>query len=420
MTDILLDLTRDSLEEYADYIHRITAAELEVKSSCEVILKYIDKNGTLSTASSLEFEPLEPPLFRLELQPSEQTYVINQEDIDAARAKVKAWRESEDAKEEGAKCPVKVPEPVRGHRFEYDVPLNNFCDAVVAVFESAVTELQEIPHCKRNVMEHMFWPDGDLIAAVGMNEPWVKDLREKIRADMNRAVQPLDCFLNAYLTWIDFLNEDTEEYLDGLGHVKGLPKDGDDATIESSQQSLATADEENLVKVDIPKLRLLLLKHTKEQQEVLRQIPSNPVNAGLFSVSTRGIRDLLANKHKQILKSLLDLHERCCSQLSDFLIAKFEEIKARLKKKPKTIEEVAAMEEYLTQVPIIVSPLEDKIVEMMEWNAVLDDFRHMVPEAHSKAKWTSFGWPLLISKVSETCAENLKDYRSKYYEEMIS
>ncbi|CAM9833122.1 unnamed protein product, partial [Heterosigma akashiwo] len=241
-------------------------------------------------------------------------------------------------------------------------------------------------------------------------------------ADCARAVGPLAEFVRAYDRWVEFLNLDVEAYLGGLGHAKNLPgEEGggggeDDATAGTADTA---DDEERLVAVDVPLLRLTLETHTRERRAVLEQIPAHPVGFGLFQVSARRIRELLGDKHQAVLDRLLALHERCCARLADFVVARFEEVKARLRRQPRNVEDVAAMEEYLSQVPMAVAPLEDKIQEMMEWNQVLDDFGHRVPEAHSRAKWTAFGWPLMAGKVAEQTAERMKEYRATYHEEMV-
>ena len=79
-------------------------------------------------------------------------------------------------------------------------------------------------------------------------------------------------------------------------------------------------------------------------------------------------------------------HADHCSQVAVFLDQRFSKIEAALKKKPRDIEETKELEEYLTNVPNDIRPLQEFIDEMRLMAAVLDGFEYRGRVLNSNVK----------------------------------
>ncbi len=63
----------------------------------------------------------------------------------------------------------------------YTSDLDTFADAIVERFDKAIAATQNVPNLERFVMEDLFWAETPLLESVGAREPWVCELRDKIR-----------------------------------------------------------------------------------------------------------------------------------------------------------------------------------------------------------------------------------------------
>ena len=89
MEDTLRDLTMDSLKDYTNFIENAGAGEVEIKDVKTVKITYV-KDDTLSeeelaAANNMATLKRPPPLFMLEVAPTEEKFCINQEEVDAAQ-----------------------------------------------------------------------------------------------------------------------------------------------------------------------------------------------------------------------------------------------------------------------------------------------------------------------------------------------
>ena len=89
MKDTLRDLTMNSLEAYAKFVENAGAGEVDVTDVKNVKITYV-KDDTLSEeelsqANNMAALKRPPPLFMLEITPTDEKFCINQDDVDAAQ-----------------------------------------------------------------------------------------------------------------------------------------------------------------------------------------------------------------------------------------------------------------------------------------------------------------------------------------------
>jgi len=413
MTDSLFDITKASLEDYASYIAKNTEGKIEVTDTNDVSCVFPPRKG---------LEPLRmPALFAVDVGVKRELVVLNQPAIDKSLAEIDEWKQSDEAKKPKAKCPFEVTPAIMGKVFEYTTPLSSYKDAVTNSFSKIIKELQGIHHIQRYVMERLFWPNPELVGSVKGDEDWCVELMKQINGDVDAASAPLEDYLTKFDKYNKFLNLDVDEYLGSLKHAQ--EEDSDD---EGEGGGAAEGDGEGeegkaqLVKVNLPSLREVLSTHVTERANVLNSIPDTPVLCGLFNIHTHDMRELISNKHADIISKLLISHQKHSEMMTNYLSKSFEKILKRLQVVPTNVEETTELEEFKNTIDNLVNPLKEKIAEMKDYFTVLEDFDYKSTIEQSNAKWTVVGLPAKVDAQCEATAQVILASKDKYKTEMLN
>ena len=95
-------------------------------------------------------------------------------------------------------------------------------------------------------------------------------------------------------------------------------------------------------------------------------------------------------------------------------------LQVKLQKKPKDIEEVTDLTEFIGTIPNQTGPLQDLIAQMMDYNRILETFNHRVTIDHSNAKYTACGWPGRIQASVEEAERLVDQCKERYMDDMMS
>ena len=93
-------------------------------------------------------------------------------------------------------------------------------------------------------------------------------LRDRLSTALTNGTKPPEEYVGTLGPWLDFLNLDVDTYL-ATADFSRVSEDGDD---------------DGPVMVDLAKLEATLKEHTDKRQELLDQLPSSPINAGLWLI----------------------------------------------------------------------------------------------------------------------------------------
>ena len=118
------------------------------------------------------------------------------------------------------------------------------------------------------------------------------------------------------------------------------------------------------MKVNLASLREVLSKHVEEKQSILDTIPDTPVLCGLFNINTHNMREMLADKHGDIIGKLLEAHQKHSDSMTIYLSKSFGKILKRLQVVPTNVEETTELEEFKNTISSVVGPLKETIDEM--------------------------------------------------------
>lgn len=172
------------------------------------------------------------------------------------------------------------------------------------------------------------------------------------------------------------------------------------------------------VTVDISKLTALIDEHNEQIKEIEASLPMTPIECGLFLVEVVSVRDLLLNKHKAIIQSILTAHTTRCTQINQYLENEFKKVTSNLNKRPENIEDLTALEEYIGSLPATIQTLSTLIGDMMQYQSVLDKYKHKIDHDMGLQLWSVFAAPgKIATKCEDVVTANLA-VKNKFKEEM--
>jgi hypothetical protein len=158
MEESLRILTADSVQSYVEFLERITAFEVQVKSTASVDVAYVH-------ATEREC----PPLFVVELK------------------------------------------IVDGY-LQYSVSPDSFEDEPLSLFDAALTSLTDIPRLDSSLIKKLFLGRQTGLKAVRPEDEAVADFRQRIQNCMRNAVRPLREYISLYDEFVEFINMDLSEF----------------------------------------------------------------------------------------------------------------------------------------------------------------------------------------------------------------
>ena len=414
MGDTLRICTRRSVEEFAHFMHVSSAPAVIVHTFQDLDITYplepVTKPLGMDQAATDALAPEErarlnavarlqrpPPLFSVEIEVSEAPKCLNQDEVDQRRAEIDAWRPPEDDKEE--QCKIEPVEPIVGHFFQYNHAPSEFQTAALDAFAKALASVTDIEQVERILMKKLFWSSVPVVAFVRMNDPndpqntyedrlctrpivpnWLELLRRQIESNLGATLGPMEDFRKLLDPYIEFLNLDIDE--DIVAKLRPPVEADDDEDQEEAP-------------VDLAKVRHFVDFHRNAMQETAEDIPSQPVNMGLFSVSLVAIRDMLREKHSTIIRTVLAVLQVSVKKGATRLCDDFSKIDRELKKVPKDIEELASVNEYMENVANLIEGMQDSVELLNVQCDILDEFGYEAKEETSM-RWRVFGWPKRI------------------------
>ncbi|KAL8022251.1 putative AAA+ ATPase domain, dynein heavy chain region D6 P-loop domain-containing protein [Plasmopara halstedii] len=381
MKDTLRSLTQHSLRQFHSFIESATPEHVHIIDAKTTYLTYTDLNRTqhLSTPTSL---------FTVNLSVSTELYVINQCQIDAARAN-SCSSNSENSSEANSDNAV---ERKMGKIFTFSTSISTFKTAVLDMFIKMLDNLRNIRQVEQMVMTKLFWSSLPCLSYVSATEDWVLALRLSLEALMDKAAIPLQTYLKQYDQYILFLNVKEEEYL---------------AQFQACQPPNLTMIQD------------AIKKHYQDAVAVESHIPTTNVELGMYAVHCTSIRSLLADKHRRLARKLLDIQLKNTTNLAKELTTSFEKIYRQLQKSPQTIEELTEMNAYLDSVPGHLTPLLTQSQQLIKYRQVLDYFQYSYDRDDFMTIWNVRLCPRKIDEQMKRMVQLLQVQKTQFSAEMI-
>ncbi|XP_053845413.1 dynein axonemal heavy chain 1 [Vidua macroura] len=251
--------------------------------------------------------------------------------------------------------------------------VESFETSLISLFDNGILATHSVPQLEQYVLENMDITGTPMLESVGLQEPEVEELREALRSAIQKTGIPLQAYSKRYEKFLEINNNDIKYFL--KDYVEQFPPTREVSKIVDTYLS---------------------------EKETLDHLLPNSIIIGPFQVRIKHIRHSLSGKHKALAIAMLDMLAKTLHSQVQKICEVYETISTKMHERPKNIEELVELRDWLKGVPEQLAVQEQLIEEVMEDYKVMDDFLYNLTEEDFTDKWTASYWPVKMSKDSES------------------
>ncbi|XP_074532910.1 dynein axonemal heavy chain 1-like [Halichoeres trimaculatus] len=263
----------------------------------------------------------------------------------------------------------------------YRPPLGNFEPSVINLFDKGIMATYGILQLDKFVMKEMYIGGDPWLDSVKLCEPFVNELREKVRSALIQAAIPLRAYAAEYEKYLELHNLNMNTYL------------------ESHKSDELTAQ---MVKKEVE-------QHLKDKELIERSLPASIV-IGPFMVQVEAVRKALSNKKKLLANAVLELFAQKLSKQVDDACEECDVISAKLHERPASIEELVEKRNFMGQIPEQLKIYKKQLGKTLADYDLLDSFFFCLSNDDFEKKWTAIGWPQrIINQMEDVAVQDEED-----------
>ncbi|NWQ64257.1 DYH1 protein, partial [Neopipo cinnamomea] len=244
--------------------------------------------------------------------------------------------------------------------------------SLISLFDKGILATHSVPQLEQYVLENMDITGTPVLESMGFHEPEVEELREALRAAIQKTQIPLQAYGKRYEKFLEINNNDIQYFL------------------KDYEEQFPPAQE----------VMRIVNKYLAEKENLDNVLPSSVI-IGPFHVRIEYIRQNVSGKYKVLATSMLDMLAKNLHLQVQNICNAYETISSKIHVKPKTIEELTELRDWMKGVPEQLAVQEQLIHEVMEDYKVMEEFLYNLTEEDFSDKWTASYWPLKISMETE-------------------
>jgi len=360
MQDSLLTLCLTSFRKYADWLHHFLPSKVEIKSISEVL-------NAWTTSDRLENEI--PPLFAIDLLKS-----------------------------------------TSNDEYLYSTPPKNFLNAILTHFDRVLEDFSRIPDIEQKVLSELYKTHQRIETFIKSpvrptekpemfqdsrkfqtDNHWVYYIYEEIKGMMENAITPLAEYLKQFDKFKEILSLNPNEYVEKL-EKEEPPK-------------------------DIQDLKNEILEFQKKDK-ILKESISEVVRISCFQVYCKDLLLFLTGKYSATIRNLKDLIAKRAKTKTQKIFEGFQTIHSKIKEKPKDIEKLTEIKEYMAGIPKDLEGIRLEIGECLEIYGILEEFNYKFSIEDLNKKWLIYGGPKDTLELIEQTKILLEKNVNQFNEEM--
>lgn len=154
----------------------------------------------------------------------------------------------------------------------------------------------------------------------------MKKLYQDLRVRLESAIEPAVQYLKEFDPFLQVLRMKPEEY------VKQMEKEDDEQPKE------------------VEALKEEITELYKKEADLLKKMPDS-IHVSFFRIHFKEINEKLAAKYNTAAKGLEALISKKAKKASKAILDKFEEMRAKIRAKPKDIEKLVEVKDFMNSVP---------------------------------------------------------------------
>ncbi|XP_049940877.1 dynein axonemal heavy chain 1-like, partial [Schistocerca serialis cubense] len=250
----------------------------------------------------------------------------------------------------------------------------NFEEVIMQLLNSAVRLTHTIKQVHPMVLQNLKFPEDLLLSSVGLMDPYVCKMRERIRSCIQHSIIPLIAYSKEYYKHMDLWKLNVDEYI---------------SEYESEKHE---ADE--------IKDQISLLAKLKKHLELT--LPER-IWIGPFIVIIDPLKKFLVNKRQDLYAKMLESFATRQREAIEDILDEFKQIFRKLLEKPNSIEHLFEIKEWMETVPVTVKNLEEATRKIVIEYDIFDHFWYSLSQEDFESKWEAVGWPLRVyEQIDET------------------
>eukprot|EP00792_Barthelona_sp_PAP020_P009040 TRINITY_DN3265_c0_g4_i2.p1 TRINITY_DN3265_c0_g4~~TRINITY_DN3265_c0_g4_i2.p1 ORF type:complete len:4140 (+),score=1212.96 TRINITY_DN3265_c0_g4_i2:30-12449(+) len=399
MEDTLRNYTLNSLQKYCEMINQINYAEVIIHSCNKIQLISTKTHETIETAAI--------PMFQLDLVINERSVEEIQELVKKEEEKIlkqsvektpikKTDEKDEESnknakKEEDDKAEDMKEKPIiKSFYFGYSLSLSEVEKLPVNIFDEALSSLRDIPQLQSILLPGIQSSSRAIkqpvLCSVHNDDPEVLEYRRSIISAMSSAIMPLWTYLKTFSIFEELINVDIKRLEEELQDEEEYP---------------------------LQKLVEMLERNLRLCERVPDQIDHSVVLSG-FQISTIQIRNQIIAKYNKIVETILDTMIKRGTKKCEGICNQYEVIYRKVLEKPKNIEQLTEIRQYIDSIPDQEVGLHQEVNEMVSIYSMLEKYNYQFTDAEFKLRWKTFAWSKNIEEVVEKNQSSQEKYDSKF------
>ncbi|KAJ3324532.1 Dynein heavy chain 1, axonemal, partial [Blyttiomyces sp. JEL0837] len=249
----------------------------------------------------------------------------------------------------------------------YSTDLTLYESSVLAIFDKAMSAVENLPQLEPMVLDQMFWATKPNLQIPHTKEATVVQLRDKLKKALENGIAPLEQYLRQYDRHLKLLNLDIAQY--------SIEYEDENHTVEEMERDINS--------------------HMRDWEALDKDIPSH-ICLGLFWVSCDSIRSAM---RKDLARVVLEILSRRTAKLAQGISQAFSSVQSRLKDRPTKIEELTELREYMKTIPEVCRIQNIRIQEMLHNYDILEKYRYEQSNEDFRARWQAYAWPMRIEEM---------------------
>ena len=157
--------------------------------------------------------------------------------------------------------------------------------------------------------------------------------------------------------------------------------------------------------------------HRKQAQKLRDEIPEF-ATVSIFKIDCREFKDALSGKHEKIAELEIEIISKRARGETAELLAKFEEMYAKIERKPDDIEDLTSIKEYMEKCGNEIEKLNVEIKECMKTYEILDSFMYKFDDEDTKKKHNFQKAPKMTFELIERQTLYLEKEKEKLINQM--
>eukprot|EP00924_Labyrinthula_sp_SR-Ha-C_P001265 maker-scaffold_7-snap-gene-19.73-mRNA-1 protein AED:0.01 eAED:0.01 QI:0/0/0/1/1/1/2/0/4142 len=296
--------------------------------------------------------------------------------------------------------------------FNYNPRLKVIQKVILQSLNNAINSLQDLPQVEKQVMNLLFWATEPKIRCISRREQLLQKFLADIEEDIYTNLLTVRRYLKKFVPYEKFIN-------------KSVGLQVEQYEVEHSLE-VEENDEDNISKDILEKVEPLdpfgcynsILFHLQEAREIDQSIPTEVVLSCVRASCTR-VKKYLCQKHLDIAFALETLLKKQIFNRNTLLLEEFQYIETQLGQRVQNVEEVTALDEYISQLPGRLSSLAKDISGLQDTFDVLTKLKHEFSALESEERFAVLFFPGKLRKLIREVMENNMELRKSFLDDQI-